>query len=217
MTQILILIDGKVYQLSALAILLVIGCNSRSHDATERETAATTRTRQERLTESVVRPGWGVDACHLGMSVDECISAFGDPDEVRTTRGDRFADGTMTFHKHGLMIAYRDDAVVQVLFWYQSDEYVPFRGGPGKQLESNCSIADVTEQFGKPASVSVTDIISLEEWNKMSPEVEYYDGKYRAGKQERTLYYPEKGIDFTFLDGALEVVRVYEENLFSFD
>ncbi|NOY30739.1 MAG: hypothetical protein GXP28_11400 [Planctomycetes bacterium] len=136
------------------------------------------------LKKNTIIPGVGVKGCIAGMRTKDLGERW-----TRVVGG--FCESS-----RGIVAIEKNERVLHVLFVFDSNDdwgdfEVAFSGGTREGITSTSSIEDVILTYGQPTSISAV---------------------FRFERRERHvgLMYPEKGIDFRFLEDKLHRVYVYE-------
>lgn len=147
---------------------------------------------------NLIKEGFGIDKCHIGMPVAEVISKCGQPDETEKLKF-RPEDAALYFYDEGIMIARKDNKVNQVYFdylkgEYPSKQYKPFTGATNRGIRSGCTMADVIVSYGRPSQTFERRFSKFGRW---------------PGKRDTAMEYPKLGISIYFVDDQLGDIRVY--------
>jgi hypothetical protein len=164
---------------------MLVGCTD-ADPPTSPAAAGTTSTAAD--DSKVIRPGYGISMCHVGMHASALTDGW------KQYAGSEERSRRNTFNAAlGIEVVAKDDRVMTVFFQYLSHDKQPFKGSTEKTIGSESTIEDVRKMYGEPSFIT------------KSEQSEF--GAY-PGAQETRIVYEEQGIEFVFIDDKLATITV---------
>jgi hypothetical protein len=170
---------------SPTALLLTIVACLLSCSGCDQSNASKRKSADRFKGESVaqIRAAYGVTNCHVGMPIAELDEGW-----------QRKHDGYLFNEQIGIGVSFEDDVVIDVKFIYLGKDSNPCGLLTEKGISAESKRNDVIDTYGEPSYVSKTTVSEFGEF---------------PGATDVGVNYVEDGIDFTFIDGKLESIGVY--------
>lgn len=148
------------------------------------------------LRQGVVKPGYGFPSCHLGMPIDDLTGswqkekdAYADDEYVQAEE-----DRDVLYNvEEGIFLTHKKGKVWSIVLSYPPADTLHSNsdGKTTEGIDKSSSISDVFASYGEPDSIS--NIVQFD-----------------TGKRLVDLWYYTKGIHFSFINGLISSVAIFE-------
>lgn len=139
---------------------------------------------------NVIRSGYGIPNCHIGMSVR-------DLDDTWERHEEDAGEGYVSNPELGIDANYQDERICAVFYYFLHGNTVPFVGETMKGVSSRSNIEDIRSVYGNPSYIMRSRRSDLEEF---------------SGEVELRVNYVEAGICFQIVAGKLFIISVSVPN-----